>query len=78
MLLLRKLALWKFWPKHDSYLHFKKKFFSFFVISKMVSVLAAQGKVSIASHFIDVEKCRILRLELHCNGFKEYFFTTLY
>ena len=42
MLLLRKSTQWKFWPTHDSYLHFKKKFFSFFVISEIVSVLAAQ------------------------------------
>ena len=46
MSLLRKLAQWKFWATHDSYLHFKKKFFSFFVIAEMVSVLAAQDKVS--------------------------------
>ena len=46
MLLLRKSAQWKLWLKHDSYLHFKQKSFSFFVISEMVSVLAAQDKVS--------------------------------
>ena len=51
------LLQWKFWPTQDSYLRFKKNFFSFFKFRKRCQFLLLKTNYQMASHFTDV-KCR--------------------